>query len=308
MAWIASPAAARAETVDGIRAVVHDAIITYMEVQDATLPVREELLREYRNQPEVYVARYNAALDENTERLLQNQLILHEFNTAGYNLPESIIDEYVQERVKEIYGDRATLTRTLAAQGLTFERWRLDIRNKYIVEQMRFANVSREIIVSPHKIETYYLQHTNDFKVAERVKLRMILLIKPAGDTGETRKLADEILAKIKEGAVFADMASLYSQSAERSRGGERNWEELTGLKKELAVAAGNLSPGQTSEVVETPEACYLIKLDDKQVAHTRPLGEVRDEIERILLNEQRARLQQQWIDRLRKKTFVRYF
>jgi hypothetical protein len=37
-------------------------------------------------------------------------------------------------------------------------------------------------------------------------------------------------------------------------------------------------------------------------------LSEVRDEIERAMLTEERARLQKQWIDRLRKKTFIRYF
>jgi peptidyl-prolyl cis-trans isomerase SurA len=298
----------RAEVADGIKAVVHDSVVTYLDVEDTTAPVAEDLRRDFRNQPDVYEKKLNAALDENLEVLVQNQLILHEFATAGYNLPESIIDEYVQQRVKERFGDRATLTKTLAAQGLTYEKWRQDIRDKFIIEQMRFAKIAREIIVSPHRIEVYYLEHTNDFKLAGQVKLRMVLLPKPADDTGQTRKLAGEILAKIKEGASFADMATLYSQSSDRKQGGERDWEELSKLKKELAEAAAKLNPGQVSGVIETPEACYLMKLEDKQSAHIKPLNEVRDEIEKILLSQQRERLQQQWIGRLRKKTFVRYF
>jgi peptidyl-prolyl cis-trans isomerase SurA len=298
----------RADVADGIKAVVHDSVVSYVDVEDATAPVAEDLRRDLRNEPVLYEKKLNAALDENLEVLVQNQLILHEFATAGYNLPESIIDEYVQQRVKERFGNRATLTRTLAAQGVTFEKWRQGIRDTFIIEQMRFANVAKEIIVSPHRIEVYYLEHTNDFKLAEQVKLRMILFPKPGDDAGQTRKLADEVLAKIKEGASFAEMASLYSQSSDRKQGGERDWEELSKLKKELAEAVSKLNPGQTSDVIETPEACYIMQLVDRQPAHIKNLNDVRDEIEKILLSQQRERLQQQWISRLRKKTFVRYF
>lgn len=298
----------RAEVSDGIKAVVHDSVVTYLDVEDATAPAADELRRDYRDQPDVYEKKLNAALDENLERLLEDKLILREFNTAGYNLPESIIDEYVQQRIKERYGSRATLTKTLAAEGMTFEKFREQIRDQFIIEQMRYANVAKEIIVSPHKIETYYLEHTNDFKVTDMVKLRMILLSKPSDDAGQTRQRADEVLGKIKEGASFADMASLYSQSSDRAQGGARDWEELSNLKKELADAARKLSVGQVSDVIETPEACYILKLEDKQAAHVRPLNDVRADIEKILLGEQRNRLQKQWIDRLRKKTFVRYF
>jgi hypothetical protein len=50
------------------------------------------------------------------------------------------------------------------------------------------------------------------------------------------------------------------------------------------------------------------MQLVDKQTAHIKPLNEVRDEIEKILLSQQRERLQQQWIARLKKKTFYRFF
>ena len=39
-----------------------------------------------------------------------------------------------------------------------------------------------------------------------------------------------------------------------------------------------------------------------------RPLDEVRDEIERGLVVAERSRLEKQWLERLRKKSFVRYF
>jgi peptidyl-prolyl cis-trans isomerase SurA len=298
----------RAEVADGVKAVVHDSLITYLDVEDATAPVADELRRDYREQPEVFSKKLDQALDENLERLLQDQLILHEFVTAGYNIPESIIDEYVDQRVRDRFGTRATLTKTLAAQGSTFEKYRRQIRDQFIIEQMRYSNISREIVVSPHKIEMYYVAHTNDFKIAEQVKMRIIYLPKASDDSGQTRKLSDEVLGKLKEGADFGELASVYSQGADRKQGGARDWEEISKLNPRLSEVAAKLNPGQVSDVIEMPTACYLMKIEDKQSAHTKPLSEVRDDIEKILSNDQRAVLARQWIERMRKKTFVRYF
>ena len=64
----------------------------------------------------------------------------------------------------------------------------------------------------------------------------------------------------------------------------------------------------ETSEVLEVGNTCYLLLVENKRPAHTKSLGEVREVVEHTLLQEERARLETQWIDRLKKKTFVRYF
>jgi peptidyl-prolyl cis-trans isomerase SurA len=300
---------ARAEVADGIKAIVHDSIVTFQDVQEYTAPVADELRREYRRQPELFQKKLDEALDENLEVLLQRQLILHEFETGGYNpLPQSIIDEYVQQRIRERYGDRATLTKTLQAQGLTYEKFRQQIRDQFVVEQMRYANIARDIVISPHKIETYYLEHTNSFSVADQVKLRMIVLNKPVGDTNQTRQRAEEILTKLNEGAAFPELASIYSQGSQRSQGGDWGWVEKSVLRKELADAAFALKPGERSGVIDTAEACYLMLVEDRRPEHIKPLSDVRDEIEKALSSRQRDQLQKRWIERLKKKTFVRYF
>ncbi len=64
-------------------------------------------------------------------------LIMHEFKTAGYSLPESVLDDLVQETVKNEYGDRATLTESLRDRGVTFAEFREQIREKFITEKLR---------------------------------------------------------------------------------------------------------------------------------------------------------------------------
>jgi parvulin-like peptidyl-prolyl isomerase len=120
--------------------------------------------------------------------------------------------------------------------------------------------------------------------------------------------LAEEILEKIKGGATFEEMAAVYSQDSRRAQGGSWDWERTAVLRQEFKDAAAALQPGQTSAVIDAPEACYIMQLEDRKAAHVRPLNEVRQEIEDILLRAERQRLQDQWIERLKKKTFVRYF
>ena len=143
----------------------------------------------------------------------------------------------------------------------------------------------------------------------DQVKLRMIALDSTVADTPEgRRKLAREILGKIKEGASFSEMATVYSTGSQRSQGGDWGWVERSVLRKELAEVAFMLKPGTVSDVIETAGECYLILVEENRMTHIRPLSELRDEIEKTLLIQERSRLQKQWIDRLKAKTFVRYY
>ncbi|HLX68492.1 MAG TPA: peptidyl-prolyl cis-trans isomerase [Verrucomicrobiae bacterium] len=300
---------ADAELVNGIQAVVHDSVITVGEIKDMTEPFVEDLSRQYADRPNILEQKVNDAAKQNMEQLIERELILHEFETAGYNLPESIIDQQLDDYIKSKYGDRVTLTKTLQQEGITFEKFRQQYRDRFIVGAMREKNINKEILISPHKIEAYYLDHKDDFKEEDKVKLRMIVLTNaPDADSAPMRKLAEEILQKLKDGASFPDMATIYSQGSQQREHGDWGWIDRSVLRKELADAAFQLKPGERSGVIETPNAFYIMQVEDRHSAHVRDLSEVRDEIEKILLEKERERLQKQWIERLRKKTFIREY
>jgi len=298
----------RAELADGVKAIVNDTVITYAQVEEFTAPAEEVLRREYTAQPEVFQQKLAEALDNSLELLVERQLILHEFEAKYTKLPDSVVDELVQDRIREQFGDRVTAMKSLQAQGMTYEQFRQDVREQFIESQLRNMNVSREIVISPYKVETYYLAHQDDFKVEDEIKLRMIVLNKTSDDDTNTSVLAREILSQIKEGASFQQMASVYSQGSQRKQGGDWDWVGRSVLRKELADVAFTLKPGQVSDVIDTPGACYLMLVEQTRPAHVRPLGEVRDDIEKNLRTQEQARVQKQWIDSLKKKTFIRYF
>jgi len=306
---ILAAASSRADLVNGIDAVVHDAVITHQEVNSLTEQTAEVALDRYRNQPSVLEKELNRMRAENLERQVQNKLILHEFKAAGYSLPESLLEDMFQERMKSEFGDRATATKSLEARGMTIEKYKQLIRDRFIIQQLRVKNVSQELIISPHKVEAYYLAHRDDFKVEDQVKLRMIVLNKAKTDEdGRTRKLAEEIEGKLKEGASFSEMATIYSQGSQKSQGGDWGWVGKKVMREELSNVAFTLQPGQRSQIIETDTACYLMLVEDKRSEHFKTLGEVRDQIDKDLLEQERNRLEKQWIDKLKKKTFVVYF
>jgi len=299
---------AHAELADGVKAVVNDAVITYSQVEEFTAPAAEALRRQYPDAPDTFQLKLNDALGDSLEQLVERQLILRSFEVDGYQLPESVVDGLVQDRVRERFGDRVTFIKTLQAQGMTAEQFRKEVREQYIVQALRQKNVSSEIVISPYKIENYYLAHTNDFKMEDEIKLRMIVLNKTSPDDTNTVHRAGEILAEIKNGAAFSEMAKIYSEGSQKNQGGDWDWVERSVLRKDLAAVAFSLKPGQVSDVINTPESVYLMLVEQTRPSHVKPLGEVQDEIEKNLRTQEQSRLEKQWIDGLKKKTFIRYF
>jgi parvulin-like peptidyl-prolyl isomerase len=296
----------RADMADGIRAIVNDKVITYQEVTDFTAPAVDVLRQEYSTDPDMFQEKYTATLNDGLQTLIENQLILNEFATKYNGLPDSAVDELVADRIRDRYGDRITCIRSLQAMGETFEKFRQEVRDQYIISQLRYKNESgNNVIISPYKIENYYHLHQDEFKVGDQVKLRMIVLTKISDPDPDTRKKADNILAQIRKGASFAQLASVYSQDAAQHGS---DWIETSVLRKELADAVATLTPGQTSGVIETSDNCYILRVEDKRPAHVKPLTEVRDSIQQTLRGQQQKVAEQRWLDGLKKKAFIRLF
>jgi hypothetical protein len=75
---------------------------------------------------------------------------------------------------------------------------------------------------------------------------------------------------------------------------------------RDEVVEEKKFEPGAVPPV--SPQEFYLIKVEERRPPRTSSLEEVRDGIEKDLIAMERARLQQRWVDRLRKKAFVRYY
>ncbi len=298
------------QLLNGIAAKVNGKIITQEEIASAiTVNDRQLLMRLYGRQPALLQEKMRQLRQDALDQLVDRELILHEFETAGYQLPESVIDEYMKGIIRERYGDRLNLVKELQLKGQTMGDFRREVRADYIVQAMRQKNVSASVLISPYKIETYYAQNTNQFRMEDQIRLRMIFVAnRPDRPAPVTRQLADEILSEIEQGAAFKEMAAVYSDGSQRGEAGDWGWIEPSKLNEELAAVAATLKPGERSGVIELANGCYLMMVEEFRPTHVRSLPEVRDEIEKTLLLQERQRLYKQWIERLKAKSFVNYF
>src|SRR5471032_2220099 len=87
----------RAEMADGVEAIVIGEVITYGQVDEITQPAAAALRREYAGQPDVFQQKLTDALADSLEQLIERQFILDDFETEYSKLPDSVVDELVQD-------------------------------------------------------------------------------------------------------------------------------------------------------------------------------------------------------------------
>ena len=89
------------------------------------------------------------------------------------------------------------------------------------------------------------------------------------------------MLARAKAGEDFAKLANQYTEEeVGKTRGGDLDFFGRGQMAKEFEEAAFALKPGQISDIVKTQFGLHIIKTTDHKPAATRPLEEVKAQIE----------------------------
>ncbi len=128
-----------------------------------------------------------------------------------------------------------------------------------------FANVLKQ----------YYKLTPNEFKeeIYRPRLLRQMVADKYASDetvNADAKKKAEDILAKIKAGGDFADLAKQYSQDTSASNGGDLGYFSKGKMVPEFEKAAFALKSGEVSAVVKTVYGYHIIKVVDVKDAEIR--------------------------------------
>ena len=159
--------------------------------------------------------------------------------------------------------------------------------------RIRFLTVDQEALrakatVTPLQIERSYNDNIQQYSTPEQVRASHILLKTEGKDDVAVKKQAEEILAKIKAGADFAELAKQKSEDeASAKKGGDLDYFNKGTMVPEFDNVAFTLQPGQLSDVVKSQYGYHIIKVVDKKPAATKPLAEVRTQIEDQLKWEQ---------------------
>jgi peptidyl-prolyl cis-trans isomerase SurA len=303
----------RVEVIDGIAAIVNNDVVTISQVRDL-IGARERSLREIYSGAELENKLKEMRLSA-IKDLIDRQLILQEFKKLqekGATIPDYIVDDRIQAIIRQEFGgDRAAFVRTLQAQGYTLTQFKEIEREKIVIQAMRQQKVDNNFVISPTQIQAYYEKNKQAYATPEQVKLRMIVIREGSSgdipDIGSKRELAEEIRDKVAKGAEFDRMAEMYSEDETTQQiGGDWGWIERNTLNEKLTNVAFSLRPGEVSPVIAIDNTYYIIMVEAKRNATVKPIGDVRDEIEKNLIQQERTKAQERWLDTLRQKAYIK--
>lgn len=86
-----------------------------------------------------------------------------------------------------------------------------------------------------------------------------------------SKKLAEDVLSQIKNGANFEEMATKYSEDGSSASGGDLGWFTKEKMVPEFSDAAFNLKKGEiTQNLVQTEYGFHIIKLDDRRTTKVK--------------------------------------
>lgn len=296
------------EVLDGMAAVVNQDVITFSQVRELVGPAERSARDTLRGQE--LIERIKEIRTRAINDLIDRQLIIQEFKKNKFNIPDHFVEDRIQTIVREEFGgDRSAFLRTLSAQGYTLDRFRQLETEKLIVQAMRSQMVKQDVIIPEEKVRQFYQKHREEFEIEEEIKLRMITIRKPDGAGADQRKaFIQEIRAKILEGAEFGALAKMYSEDSNQENEGDWGWINRRTLNMSLTKEAFRLKAGQVSDVIELGNSYYLLYVEAKKNGGVKPLAEVREEIEKRLIQQERQRRHEEWIQKLRKKAYIKIF
>lgn len=163
-------------------------------------------------------------------------------------------------------------------------------------------DVRSQASVNDDQLKGYYTAHLDDYQVPNRVKAEQILFKTTGKSPAEAKaleKTAQGVLAKIRAGADFAQMAKKYSEdTTSASNGGLIGW-IVRGQMPQVQDVAFALQPGQISGLVHTSYGIVIIKVLDKQTAHLKTFAEVEDSIRAHLMAQKVVQVEQDYSDKL---------
>jgi peptidyl-prolyl cis-trans isomerase D len=238
------------------------------------------------------------------EDLIRQGLLQEKFRklvTDGISVgPAELQDEfrYRNEKVKLDYAMikpedlEAKITPDEAEIKATYEK----NKSKYQVPEKRVVRyalvdvnqVRQNTQISDDELKVQYQQDIQQYQVPNRVHVQHILLMtvgKTDAEVEEIRQKAEDVLKQAKKNGKFEDLAKKYSEDpGTKDKGGDLGFITQGQTVPEFEKTAFTLPTGSISDLVKTQYGFHIIKVLDKETAHTKPFEEVKESIKSPLM------------------------
>jgi peptidyl-prolyl cis-trans isomerase C len=209
-------------------------------------------------------------------------------------------------------GGKENFEKKLKEDFLTPEEYRQRIEKGLAIKKLIEKETAAAIKISEEEKKDFYEKNKKEFEQPEAVQMSHILInVKPGASKEETekaRKKIEEILAKVKAGEDFAELARKNSECPTSSKGGDLGYVSKGKMVPEFEKAAFALKPGQVSDIVQTQFGFHIIKVGEKRPAQILSYEKVEKGIENALMNQKSKEWITSYLKKLRAQTEIKKF
>lgn len=259
---LAQGRAPRVIEADRIIAVVNDEVITLNELTARMATVERQLRQQGTQMPPRDVLEKHIL-----ERMILDRVQFQLARETGMRIDDAQLDQTIARIAESNRMGLAQLRASLERDGISWSKFREDIRGEIVVGRLREREVDSKIVVSEGEIDNFLA--TAGMAGNEEYNLAHILLRVPEQAKPEQlarlQARAEEIISQLRRGADFAQMAASYSDAPDGLSGGAMGWRSLERLPTLFAEAVPKLKPGEVSEVLRSPAGYHIVKLLDRR-------------------------------------------
>ncbi len=293
-----------AETVERIVAKVNGQIVTLTELDKEVKSAMEQLGPA--PTPEENEARIAELQSQVLERIIDNMLVLQVAEDRSLRVPSRFFQEWKQNIMKEmdIQSDEA-LERQVQLQGGSMADLRKRFEDGLLLQEVRRMEVDSKVSVSEPEIEERYRLHINEYTDPAKVRLREIVVRFDETNEINQGQKARRIRQDIEQGADFAEVARMHSESGSREAGGDLGFFNDGELTESLATVAFSLNPGEVSEIIRLEKAFYILRVEESVEAITKELSDVRNEVADAIFQEKMSEQMDRFVKQLRERAIV---
>jgi peptidyl-prolyl cis-trans isomerase SurA len=252
----------RVEPLDRVVAIVNDEAITQWEINEQKRMALAQMKAQKVAPPAPDV------LEKQLLERLVTERILHQFaKDTGVRVDDLQVERTIQRIAQENKLAPDAFRKAVEAEGISYAKYREDIRNEIVVQRLRDREVDSRISVSDAEVGNFLATTAAQTGGDTEYRLSHILVVVPEQATPDQieakRRRAEEALKQIREGVDFAQVAAGYSDASDALQGGSLGWRAPARLPTAFAEPVRALKPGETSAVLRSASGFHIVKLQE---------------------------------------------
>jgi peptidyl-prolyl cis-trans isomerase SurA len=249
------------ELVDAIVAVVNSDVITMKELNDRIKVIEQRMTRQNMQIPPRDMLRKQVI-----ERMILNRAQLQQARELGIRIDDLILDRSVSRIAEQNNVTVQTLRDQLEREGVSFARFREEIREEITLQRVREREVDNKLQISESEIDNFLSSTASrNVETQQELNIAQILVRVPenasAQQVADRKKRAEQAIEQLQSGGEFAKVAASFSDAGDALTGGELGWRSPSRLPQLFVEAVDKLSDGQTAPLVRSANGFHVLKL-----------------------------------------------